>query len=182
MEATSTAAESYNIQHASEEENFSLLPDPIETNVAVVIEASTVAPSMAAISTMQESYNMQHAAAEETFDQSTVAPSMAATSSNFKSNFVTFQSLVTLSIVPKNWMWSFDQIKQMIFCIFFYHLQNGNLNIKCVRFQNKQEVMYYVNGKIIPSSTTTLSNHFTTIEDMIGWLHVVTGTLTRGAF
>ena len=161
MATTSTIQESYNMQHAATEENFDPLSDSIETNVAVVIEDSTVAPSMAATSTIQESYNMQHAAAKETFDplpdsietnvavvieQSTVAPSMAATSSNFKSNFVTFQSLVTLSIVPKNWMWSFDQIKQMIFCISLDHLQNGNLNIKCVRFQNKQEVVYYVNG------------------------------------
>ena len=45
-------------------------------------------------------------------------------------------------------------------------LQNGNIDIKCVQFQNKQEVMYCVNGKIISSSTTSLSNHFTTIEDI----------------
>ena len=116
IEATSTIKESYNMQHAATEENFDPLSDSIETNVAVVIEDSTVAPSM------------------------------AATSSNFKSNFVTFQSLVTLSMVPKNWIWSFDDIKQMIYCMSMDQLPNGNLNIKCVRFQNKQEVVYYVNG------------------------------------
>jgi hypothetical protein len=63
-------------------------------------------------------------------------------------------------------MWSFDQIKQMIFCISMDQLPNGNFNVKSVWFQNKQEVMYYVNGKNIPSSTTALSNHFTTIEDI----------------
>lgn len=135
-EATSTIQESINIHQAAEGAIFDPLPDSIKENVAVVIEDLTVA-----------------------------SPSMEATSTNFKSNFVTFQSLVTLSIVPKNWMWSFDQIKQMIYCISMDQLPNGNLNIKSVRFQNKQ-VMYYVNGKIIPSSTTALSNHFTTIEDI----------------
>jgi hypothetical protein len=99
-------------------------------------------------------------------DSTVTSPSMEASSTNFKSNFVTFQSLVTLSMVPKNWIWSFDDIKQMIYCMSMDQLPNGNLNIKSVRFQNKQEVMYYVNGTIIPSTTTALSNHFTTIEDI----------------
>ncbi len=42
MEATSTVPESSNIQHAAAEETFDPLPDSIETNVAVVIEDSTV--------------------------------------------------------------------------------------------------------------------------------------------
>ncbi len=137
MEATSTIQESINIHQAAEGAILDPLPDLMKENVAVVIEDSTVASS-----------------------------SMEATSTNLKANFVTFQSLVTLSIVPKNWMWSFDQIKQMIYCISMDQRPNGNLNIKSVRFQNKQEVMYYLNGKIIPSSTTALSNHFRTIEDI----------------
>ena len=137
MEAISTSQESIYVHQAAEGENFVPLPDSITANVAVVIEDSTVA-----------------------------SPSMEATFSNFKSNFVTFQSLATLSTVPKNWMWSFNQIKQIIYCISVDRLQNGNIDIKCVQFQNKQEVMYCVNGKIISSSTTSLSNHFTTIEDI----------------
>jgi hypothetical protein len=43
MEATSTVPESSNIQHAAAEETFDPLPDSIETNVAVVMEDSTVA-------------------------------------------------------------------------------------------------------------------------------------------
>jgi hypothetical protein len=138
MEATSTIQESINIHQAAEGAIFDPLhPDSIKENVAVVIEDSTIA-----------------------------SPSMEASSTNFKSNFVTFQSLETSSKVPKNWMWSFDKIKLMIYCISMDQLPNGNFNVKIVRFQNKQEVMYYVNGKIIPSSTTALSNHFTTIEDI----------------
>ncbi|KAI9562396.1 hypothetical protein GHT06_013365 [Daphnia sinensis] len=160
---------------------FDPLPDLMKENVAGVVEDTTVAsPSMEATSTIQESINIQHAPEGAIFDplpdlikenvavviEDSLHHSMEATSTNFKSNFVTFQSLVTLSIVPKNWMWSFDQIKQMIYCISMDQLQNGNLNIKSVRSQHKQEVMYYVNGKIIPSSTTALFNHFTTIEDI----------------
>ena len=69
MEATSTVPESSNIQHAAAEETFDPLSDSIETNVAFVIEDSTVAsPCMATTSTIQESYNMQHAVTEENFD------------------------------------------------------------------------------------------------------------------
>ena len=69
IEATSTIKESYNMQHAAAEETFDPLSDSIETNVAFVIEDSTVAsPCMATTSTIQESYNMQHAATEENFD------------------------------------------------------------------------------------------------------------------
>ena len=82
MEATSTIQESMDIPQAAEEAIFDPLPDVMNKNVAVVIEDSTV-----------------------------TSPSMEASSTNFKSNFVTFQSLVTSSMVPKNWIWSFDQIK-----------------------------------------------------------------------
>ncbi|XP_046639691.1 uncharacterized protein LOC124320834 isoform X3 [Daphnia pulicaria] len=137
MEVTSTIQETIDIHQAAEEAIFDPLPDVMNKNVAVVIEDSTV-----------------------------TSPSMEASSTNFKSNFVTFQSLVTLSMIPKNWIWSFDQIKQMIYCISMDQLPNGNYNVKSVHFQNKQEVMYYVNRKNIPSSTTALSNHFTTVENI----------------
>ena len=183
MEVTSTIQQSINIPQAAEELIFDPLPDSIKENLAVVMEDTTVAsPSMEATSTIQESMDTHQAAEEAIFDplpdvmnenvavvieDSTVtSPSMEASSTNFKSNFVTFQSLVTLSMVPKNWIWSFDQIKQMIYCISMDQLPNGNYNVKSVHFQNKQEVMYYVNGTIIPSTTTALSNHFTTIEDI----------------
>ncbi|XP_046448398.1 uncharacterized protein LOC124207574 [Daphnia pulex] len=136
MEVTSTIQETIDIHQAAEEAIFDPLPG-VNENVAVVIEDSTV-----------------------------TSPSMEASSTNFKSNFVTFQSLVTLSMIPKNWIWSFDQIKQMIYCISMDQLPNGNYNVKSVHFQNKQEVMYYVNGKNIPSSTTALSNHFRTVENI----------------
>ncbi len=86
MEAPLTIQESMDIYQAAEEAIFDPLPYVMNENVAVVIEDSTV-----------------------------TSPSMEASSTNFKSNFVTFQSLGTLSMVPKNWIWSFDQIKQMIF-------------------------------------------------------------------
>ena len=64
-------------------------------------------------------------------------------------------------------MWSFDQIKQIIYCISVDQLPNENLNIKSeFGLKKKQEVMYYVTGMIISSSTTALSNHFTTFEDI----------------
>jgi hypothetical protein len=184
MEATSTIQETIDIHQAAEEAIFDTLPDVMNENVVVAVESSTVtSPSMEASSSIQETIDIHQATEEAIFDplpgvmnenvavvieDSTVtSPSMEASSSNSKSNFVTFQSLVTLSMIPKNWIWSFDQIKQMIYCISMDQLQNGNLNIKSVWFQNKQEVMYYVNGTIIPSTTTALlSNHFTTIEDI----------------
>jgi hypothetical protein len=129
-------------------------PDVMNENVVVAVEGSTVAPSMEATSTIQESMDIHQAAEEAIFDplpdvmnenvavvieDSTVtSPSMEASSTNFKSNFVTFQSLVTSSMVPKNWIWSFDQIKQMIFCISMDQLPNGNYNVKSVHFQNKK--------------------------------------------
>jgi hypothetical protein len=130
MEATSTIEESINIHPAAEGAILDPLPDFMKENVAVGVEGSTVAPSMEATSTIEESINIHQAAEGAILDplpdfmkenvavvieDTTVASSsMEGTSTNFKSNFVTFQSLVTLSIVPKNWMWSFDQIKQMI--------------------------------------------------------------------
>jgi hypothetical protein len=128
MEVTSTIQESINIPQAAEELIFDPLPDSIKENLAVVMEDTTVAsPSMEATSTIQESMDTHQAAEEAIFDplldvmnenvavvieDSTVtSPSMEASSTNFKSNFVTFQSLVTSSMVPKNWIWSFDQIK-----------------------------------------------------------------------
>ena len=72
-----------------------------------------------------------------------------------------------LLIHLKNWMWSFDQIKQIIYCISVDQLPNENLNIKSeFGLKKKQEVMYYVTGMIISSSTTALSNHFITFEDI----------------
>ncbi|XP_046438153.1 uncharacterized protein LOC124189740 isoform X2 [Daphnia pulex] len=155
MEVTSTIQESINIPQAAEELIFDPLPDSIKENLAVVMEDTTVAsPSMEATSTIQESMDTHQAAEEAIFDplpdvmnenvavvieDSTVtSPSIEASSTNFKSNFVTFQSLVTSSMVPKNWIWSFDQIKQMIFCISMDQLPNGNYNVKSVHFQNKK--------------------------------------------
>ncbi|XP_046437642.1 uncharacterized protein LOC124209183 [Daphnia pulex] len=147
--------ESINIPQAAEEAIFDPLPDSIKENLAVVMEDTTVAsPSMEATSTIQESMDTHQAAEEAIFDplpdvmnenvavvidDSTVtSPSMEASSTNFKSNFVTFQSLVTSSMVPKNWTWYFDQIKQTIFCISMDRLPNENYNVKSVHFQNKK--------------------------------------------
>jgi hypothetical protein len=155
MEITSTIKESINIPQAAEEAIFDPLPDSIKENLAVVMEDTTVAsPSMEATSTIQESMDTHQAAEEAIFDplpdvmnenvavvieDSTVtSPSMEASSTNFKSNFVTFQSLVTSSMVPKNWTWYFDQIKQTIFCISMDQLPNENYNVKSVHFQNKK--------------------------------------------
>ncbi|XP_046638565.1 uncharacterized protein LOC124316590 [Daphnia pulicaria] len=66
VEITSTIKESINIPQAAEEAIFDPLPDSIKENLAVVMEDTIVA-----------------------------SPSMEASSTNFKSNFVTFQSLVT---------------------------------------------------------------------------------------
>ncbi|KAK4010307.1 hypothetical protein OUZ56_019452 [Daphnia magna] len=109
MEATSTIQETIDIHQAVEEAIFDPLPGVMNENVAVVIEDSTVtSPSMEATSTIQETIDIHQAAEEAIFDplpgvmnenvtvvieDSTVAPSMEASSTNFKSNFVTFQSL-----------------------------------------------------------------------------------------
>ncbi|KAK4036920.1 hypothetical protein OUZ56_028964 [Daphnia magna] len=109
MEVNSTTEESINIPQAAEEGIVDPLPDSIKENHAVVIEDTTaVAPSMEATSTIQETIDIHQAVEEAIFDplpgvmnenvtvvieDSTVAPSMEASSTNFKSNFVTFQSL-----------------------------------------------------------------------------------------
>lgn len=57
---------------------------------------------------------------------------------------MTFQSLV-----PNNWMWFFGQLKKMLYCFSVDHLPNNrNVNVKTALFQNSEEVIYQVNGKL----------------------------------
>lgn len=79
-------------------------------------------------------------------------------------NFATFKSLSFHVDLPDCWVWSFNKLKNHIYCICPDSLPNGILVVKTVRILPSQEVSYHVNNRIIASRC--LSPSFKSPEDL----------------
>ncbi|XP_045026665.1 uncharacterized protein LOC123470465 isoform X2 [Daphnia magna] len=163
------------------DENLSVekqLPAMAKQPALVVVETIPTLPTVVKLTPMDDVHDPNtsneselNITTEETVNENAEITSTAQSSSttdesiwNFKPNFITYFTLVSQMELPDGWIWSFNQAKNAILCIYTDPLSNGTVTVKAILFRNSQEVSYHLNGKhIAPNS---IPNHFSSMEDI----------------
>ncbi|XP_045026442.1 uncharacterized protein LOC123470325 isoform X2 [Daphnia magna] len=163
------------------DENLSVekqLPAMAKQPALVVVETIQTLPTVVKFTPMDDVHDPNtsneselNITTEETVNENAEITSTAQSSSttdesiwNFKPNFITYFTFVSQMELPDGWIWSFNQAKNDILCIYTDPLSNGTVTVKAILFRNSQEVSYHLNGKnIAPNSIPT---HFSSMEDI----------------